>query len=231
MAVTARATIQGALKLIGVLDPTETMSADDSADGLTLLNNIVDAMNVDRLNIYTITEVVATFSGASATIGPGMQINTTRPMRLESAFYRRSGIDYPLRIIDVDEYSGISLKTVSGDFPEVMYYTGDSPTGMVYVWPVPASNEYHIQVQSQLTAFEDLGTVHTLPQGYAKALMYLLAPEMALLHQREASPSVIRIGVGTMRSLKRANVTVPLLDVQVPGNTASAGRINILSNR
>lgn len=231
MSVTARATIQGALKLIGVLDPAETMSPEDSDDGLIMLNNIVDAWNLERLNIYTITEVVATFAGASATIGPGQQINTPRPMRIESAFYRRSGIDYQLRIVDVDEYNAITLKTVSGDYPEVMYYNGDSPTGTVFVWPVPASNEYHLQVQSQLTAFTDLDDLHTLPQGYQKALMYTLAPEMALLHQRTVPPLVMQTAMQIRRSLKRANVVVPLLDPAMPANSAAGGRINILSNQ
>ena len=231
MSVTARATIQGALKLIGVLDPAETMSAEDAADGLTMLNNLVDIWNVERLNIYTITEVIATFAGASATIGPGMQINTPRPMQIDSAFYRRSNIDYPLRIIDVTEYNGIGLKTVSGDYPEVLYYTGDSPTGKVFVWPVPSANEYHLQVQSQLTSFEDLDTLHTLPQGYSMCLMYELAPIMATLHQRQVPASVEATRMRIMRSLKRANVNVPLLSTKLPGNSAGAGRINILSNQ
>lgn len=231
MAVTARATIQGALKLIGVLDPTETMSAPDADDGLALLNNLVDGWNIERLYIYTIMEVVANFAGASATIGPAMQINTPRPNRIESAFYRKSGIDYPLNIIDVDAYDAIGLKTVAGDYPQVLYYTGDSPTGMVYVWPVPTANEYHLQVMAQLTAFTDLDTVYGLPQGYAKALQYTLAEELAPMYGKQAPPSVSRIAINMRRVLKRANVVVPTLAVHLPGNSAAGGRINILSNQ
>lgn len=231
MSVTARATIQGALKLIGVLDPAETMAPEDADDGLTWLNNMVDMWNLERLYIYTIAEVVATFAGASATIGPGMQIDTPRPVRIESAFYRRSGIDYPLAIISSEEYDSISTKGISGDYPEVLYYNANSPTGTVYVWPVPASNEYHLSVQSQLSAFEDLDTLHTLPQGYAKTLMYALAIELAPLYRREASATVVRVAMNAMRALKRANVVVPILSVCVPSNTGAQGRINILSGQ
>ncbi len=221
MGVTARGTIQGALKLIGILDPAETMSPEDSADGLTMLNNLVDGWNLERLNIYTTSNVVASFSGASATIGPGQTINTARPVRIEGAFYRRSNIDYPIRIIDIDEYNSIPLKSTTGSYPEVMYYTGDSPTGTVYVWPVPtASNQYYIQLQTQLTAFADLDTLYTLPQGYAKGLMYSLAVEMAALFQKEVSASVARIQINMMRILKRANVVVPSLDLSLPDNTS-----------
>jgi len=231
MTVTARATIQTALKMLGVLDPSETMSADDAQDGLTMLNNMVDAWNIERLYIYTITDVVATFSGASATIGPGMQIDTPRPITIDSAFYRRSGIDYPLRMIEVDEYNAIGLKTVSGDYPEVMYYTGDSPTGKVYVWPVPSANEYHLQVASQLTAFANLDTAYPLPQGYAKALAYSVAEELAPLYGKQATPSVMRIGATMRRSLKRANVSIAALNLRIPGNSNVTGRINIISNQ
>lgn len=231
MAVTARSTIQGALKLAGILSPFETMSSTSADDGLVILNNLVDGWNLERLYIYTISDVVATFAGASATIGPAMTINTVRPIRIESGFYRRSGIDYPLRIIDVDAYNAIGLKTVSGDYPEVLYYTGDSPTGMVYVWPVPSANEYHLQVMSQLTEFADLDTSYSLPQGYRKALMYSLAEELAGMYDMELSPIQAKIAVGARRSLKRANVVVPGLTYTGPQNSNENGRINILSNQ
>lgn len=231
MGVTARSTIQGALQLIGVQDPNETMSAEDSDTGLTFLNNMVDAWNLERLNLYATTNVIATFSGISATIGPGMTIDTARPIRIESAFYRRSSIDYPLEIITEPEYNRIGMKNISGDYPEVMYYDAGSPTGNVYVFPVPASNEYHIQVLTQITEFVDLDTLYDLPQGYAKALMYALAVELAPLYQKEPSASVVRQHLNSKRNLKRANVEVPLLETHLADNSSGPGRINILSNR
>jgi len=231
MGVTARATIQGALKLIGVLDPAETMQSADSDDGLFMLNNMVDAWNLERLSIFSLTELPVTFSGASATIGPLMTVNTPRPIRIESAFWRRSSIDYPLRVVTDQEYSDISMKSSSGD-PEVIYYDAGSPTGSVYVWPVPASTDYRITVLNQLTAFADLDTLYDLPQGYAKALMYALAIELAPLYQKEASTTVARVYVNVMRTLKRANVVVPILCAPLPGNTGNdIGRINILNNQ
>ena len=234
MGVTARATIQGALKLIGVLDPSETMQSADSDDGLTMLNNMVDSWNLERLNIYTITEVVASFSGAFATIGPAMTIATPRPVRLETASYRIGGIDYNLQIVNYAEYDSISMKALASAYPEVMYYDANSPTGLVYVYPVPpASTQYRIQVQSQLVAFADLDTLYNLPQGYAKALMYALAIELAPLYQKEASTTVARVYVNAMRTLKRANVVVPTLDVVLPKNSGdcsgSSSLLRILS--
>lgn len=231
MSVTARSTITGAMKLLGVISPVESLAPEDAADGLVMLNNIVDAWNLESLFIYTVSETVVTFAGASATIGPAMTINVTRPVGIDSAFYRKSGIDYPLRVIDYAEYNAIGLKTVSSEYPEVIYYDGNSPTGNVYVWPVPSSNEYHIQLASQLVEFATLDTVYTLPQGYRKALMYTLAPELGPMFKREASASVVHTGVNIRRILKRANAKVQAMSIPMPSNSAAGGRINILSNQ
>jgi len=234
MPVTARATIQGALKLIGVLDPAETMTPEDSDDGLLMLNDMVDLLNLERLNLYAITNVTASFSGVSATIGPGMTFNTPRPIRIESAYYRKGDIDYQLDLINDQVYNSISMKAISTDFPEVMHYDQASPTGNLYVYPVPSiSTTYTLQVLTQLSAFADLDTAYGLPQGYAKALKYALAIELAPLYHKEAPVTVARVYTNVMRALKRANVDVPVLDVELPGNSAfesgSTSLLRILS--
>lgn len=221
MPVTARATIQGALKLIGVLDPAETMTPEDSDDGMLMLNDMVGAWNIERLNLFAISNVTASFAGASATIGPAMTFNTPRPIRIESGYYRKDGIDYQLDIINDATYNSISMKAISTDFPEVLHYDQNSPTGLVYVYPGPSSvTTYTLQVLSQLVAFADLDTAYYLPQGYAKALKYALAIELAPLYKKEAPPTVVRVYITAMRSLKRANVDVPDLKIDLPGNTA-----------
>lgn len=232
MSVTARSTIQGALKLLTVLDPTETMSPDDANDGLVMLNNMVDSWNLERLSIFTTGEVVASFNGASATIGPSMTFDTARPIRIESAFYRKSGIDYPLEVIEIAAYNAIVLKTTAGDYPEVLFYDGGAPTGSVTVWPVPTSNSYHLIVMQQLTAFADLDTTYDLPQGYARALMFKLCEEMATTYGKDIKPSITKIATSAYRALKRANIDAPRMDLDLPGNSNDdSGRINILSGR
>lgn len=231
MSTTARAAIQGALKLIGVLDPAETMSPEDAADGLESINDLVDAWNLERLNIYTITTVSATVTGASATIGPAMQIATPRPVRIESAYYRQGGFDTSIMVVDKQAYDAITDKTASGN-PEVLYYDRNSPTGIVYFWPVPTALDIKLSVQAQFTAFADLDEVHTLPQGYSMALKYELAPLMALLHQRDVPTQVELTRRRLMRAIRHANVIVPTLQLDLPGNSANGhGRMNILTGQ
>lgn len=228
MATTARQVINGALKLIGVLDPVETASAEDAQDGLDKLNDILDEWNGTRNMLFTQVEVVASWSGISANIGTGQTINVARPQLIENAFFRIGSIDYDLKIWNKTQYDDIQIKTTATTYPQGLYYDGGSPVGVVFVWPIPAGlTEFHITVLQQLTAFAGLDTSYGLPQGYRKALIYTLAEEMAPLHSREPSPTVVRIASVARRRLAAANHDVPLLSL----DSAASGGFNILTNR
>lgn len=229
---TARQLLTGALKSIGVLDPVEAISPEDAADGLDVLNDIIDAWNNDRLYIFTTSEVVASFAGISATIGPGMQVNTPRPIGIESAFFRRGGIDYPLEIIQKPRYDSITLKMTATNFPELLYYDGGMPSGNLFLYPVASGvTEYHITILQQLTAFADLDTDYALPQGYRRALRYTVAEEMAPLHGREPSPTVVRVAAGSRRAIRRAQEAAPLMILDGAGPSGPSARFNILSGQ
>lgn len=229
---TARQLLTGALKSIGVLDPVEAISPEDAADGLEVLNDIVDAWNNDRLYLFTTDEVVVSFSGMSATIGPGQVINTPRPVGIESAFYRIGGIDYPLTIAEKPRYDAIPLKTTATGFPDLLYYDSGASVGTVFLYPVaPAVTEYHITVLTQLTAFADLDTDYALPQGYRRTLRYSVAEEMAPLHGREPSATVLRLAQNGRRAIRRAQDSAPLMFLDSAIDGGNLGRFNVLSGR
>lgn len=230
MSITARTIITDALKLAGILASGETLNANDASDGLRMLNNLIDGWNSEGLYTFAVSDVSATFSGASATIGTSMVVNTSRPTKIKSAFYRSGGIDYQLRVIDADEYYSIIDKTTSGN-PEVIYYESTAPTGTVRVYPVPGSTEYHLQVEAQLTEFANLDTAYDLPQGYKRALTYTMAEEEAPIFGQVIAPSISLAARNMRRVIKRSNSKVPVMTVLVPGNSAESPRINILTNQ
>lgn len=196
---------------------------------LTKLNTMLDAWNIDTQNIYTTTEKVVSIPAGSIsrTIGPGAQIDVTRPMRIEDGgFFRLSGVDRGFDVYSREQYAAIGYKTAAASYPSAIYYTGDSPTGTLYFYPVPASTiELHLPLLSQFTQFADLTTDYTFPAGYRRAFVYGLMQEIAPGFERELSPTQIKNAVAAKKSLKRSNFTVPLL--QMGG---SETRFNILSN-
>lgn len=233
MSITARRTISSALRILGVLDPQQTMKPEQADQGLEALNDLVDLMAVDSLLIYASTNLTASFSGASATVGPGgtFTTSTARPLRINHGFYRKSGIDYRITPLQTRaQYDDISQKSISTEYPEYLWYDPQVPLGTVFVWPVPAGlNAYFLNVDVLLTEFADLDTAYEVPQGYRTLLKYELARMLAAIFSVPMPESAERIRVNAMNLIKRNNTQVQKMEtdtIQQEGRT-----YNILSNQ
>lgn len=223
----ARTLISDALGDIGVLDATETMTAEMATHGLRTLNRIVDRWNAQRLSVFAVREVAGSFSGASATIGPALTINTPHPLRIEEgAYYVKSGISYPLRIWSREDYASVILKSTAGDYPQGIWYDRLIP-GTVYVWPVPSVvTEYHLPIMYQFAEFADLDTDYSFPAGYVDAFFYTLCERLPAAYNLPVDPSARAQGMAARRAIKINNTEVPKLSTISDGT----GRFNILSN-
>lgn len=210
---TALQIIDRAYSLLGYKAAGEVLSSDDAAYALDALNAMLDGWNTQAMSIVSVGEVVASVSGVSATVGPGLQFDMPRPVRVEDgSFSRVNGIDYPVKWIDRATYAGIALKTVRGYFPQYAYYDANMPTASVFFYPAPvAAVEFHLAVQTQLTSFANLATDYPLAPGYAKALQYSLAEELAP-GIKEVPISVVRTAANARRAIRRTNVNVAQLD-------------------
>lgn len=107
-----------ALKQANVLGVGQSASAEDIQDCFALLNMMLAQWNRRRYAIYHLKTVSIACDGSqSYTIGPGGDIDTTRPNKIESAYFRQiitsppNQIDYPLEIIRArEDYDRIYLK-------------------------------------------------------------------------------------------------------------------------
>lgn len=223
---TARELISDALGDIGVLDPIETMSAEQAQHGLRALNRIIDSLNAQRLALYAVRDVAATFSGGSAQVGPGLAVNTAHPLRLEpGCYYVKSGISYPLPLWSREDYNAAVLKAQAGEYPRGIYYDRQLP-GTVYVWPVPAAPvEYHLQMLQPLADFADLDTDYSLPPGYKDLLYWSLCERLPAGYNLPVNPESNSNADKARAVVRRNNTVVPVLDAR-----RQAAPWNILSN-
>ncbi len=85
MARTAFDLITSALRLTGVYASDEEPSFGDANQSLTVLNDMIDAWNADRLAIYTtrIDDFPFVNSQQAYTIGTGGDFNIPRPARID----------------------------------------------------------------------------------------------------------------------------------------------------
>jgi hypothetical protein len=229
MASTAHDLIRGAMRLIGAVDPGEELTASEAADGLELLNELLESLSNEGLACHQILqENFALSSGvASYTVGSGATFNTTRPLNILSAFLRDSGTDYPLGILTREEYDRIQGKTTQSQ-PEYLLYTPSVANGVITLYGVPAkayavTDGLYINSQKQLQQFTGLTTAIVLPPGYKRMLRYNLAPELAPEYNRKVPDAVLAIARESKAAVKRLNSRTPTLRLDHLGGSNASG--------
>ncbi|MCX6550363.1 MAG: hypothetical protein NTY02_05030 [Acidobacteria bacterium] len=232
--------ITRSLRLLGVLDATDTPSAEDLAIGKIALDDFVDGLGAERASLYMVTRSVYPLTSGTAayTIGTGGAFNQVRPVWIEGASVRPSrtaspAIEIPLgRPLTLAEYQAIPVKTTTGPYPTACYYDHNWVAGLgtITVYPVPDNSvcDLVLYTPTAATGFADLSTVYTFPPGWARMYRYCLAIELASDFDAQPSARVQQIAKESLAVVKRANFrpTDASLDPAMPG-LRGVGRYNL----
>lgn len=207
--MTAGDLITDALRGIGAIATGETPTADESNDGLVMLNDLLELWSTQNLAVYGSAD--ATFNTvantASYTIGPTGTWVGDRPVRInDDPFCRVNGVDFPIEIIGQAEYDQIPLKTQTGQIVERMLFVNDAPNGLITLWPVPTGViPISMNIDRVLAQISGLTTVMNFPPGYMlafrSALQIMLAPD----YGRPIPPELQAVATTSFASIKRAN--------------------------
>jgi hypothetical protein len=221
-----------ALKNAGVIGVGQTPHAEDSNDAFIQLNWLLGQWQRKRwLVFHLVTVSETTDGGQSYTVGPASDFTFAyRPEKIESAFYRTNGVDYPLTIIHArEDYDKLAQKTLAS-FPHYVFYDPAYPVGTVYFWPVPASGDtVHLTVKQQLGPFPALHTDVSLPEEYYAAILYNLVVRLRASHRLPQDPQLDGLAKDALNVLRNANAQIPRL--QMPGELIHSGRYNLYSDR
>lgn len=219
---TALELIKAAMRQIGVIATGETPSAAEAADGLSALNDVLETWNLSRLNVWTDQALVfvTTPNVASYTMGPGGTFSVTpgRPVDVTGVFGSFQGVDYQALPWSYEQYLAAPVKATGALYPQRYCYINDFPLGRLFLWPVPTvALTLNVMVRQQLTAAPNLATPLTYPPGYARALQWSLAAELASQYGVTMTQQQMAMVTGTMAAIKRANHTpsVSGLDVML----------------
>lgn len=233
---TALDIIKASLKDCGAIGVGQTPLSEDTNDALTRLNAMMAQWIRRRWLVYHLVDIVFTGTGQLFyTIGPGGDISTTRPDRIEAAFFRQttapSGnrVDYPLDVLSArEEYNLIALKTMQS-FPYCLFYDSAYPLGNVYVWPVPNSQyEMHLSVKAPLQQFTSLTDVVNLPPEYEECIRLNLAVRLGISYQLPPNPSLVSLAKVALNTIKNTNTQIPSL--QMPSDLYRGTLYNIFSD-
>jgi len=170
--------IDEAAELAGILDPEGgQLTQLQYANFTRMLNRMVKAWMADGLQVWKrkIVSVTLTANTASYTINP-------RAIRLLDGYFRRTTgtIDTPLKLITREEYNRFGVKSTTGTTTQV-FYDATTPTGTVYVYPVPATTANTLQLEF-LYPYEDFVTFTDnadMPVEWLEPLVFGLAVRMA----------------------------------------------------
>ena len=192
-------------------------------------------MTLSGTGITTGTKIVAFGSGAGGNVNEvGTYIvnisqnvaSTTlnayyqRPLSINSAFVRintnsngtpivNGGLDYPVAILNVDNYNMIGLKTLSGPWPKALYYQPSDPLGNIFVWPNPSQGEMHIFADTLFSQYGSLNDNILLPQGYESCLEWCLAERLMPQYGKASSTQIGMVNAFAAQAkstIKRTNM-------------------------
>src|SRR5207245_433345 len=168
--------LASSLRLIGVLASGETPTGPEVADALTILQQMLDSWQSERLNVFTIQiqEFPLTPTKQTYTMGTGGDFNVPRPARIERAsIVSLNNPAQPLELyvdmLNEEGWQAIPIKLVSSTLPRKLYEDGAFPLRNLSYWPIPTiAVNTRLYTWAALTTFNDLMTDVTYRHGYLK---------------------------------------------------------------
>lgn len=217
---TALSMVTRAMRLARVIGKGETLDSDESADGLTALNAMLDSWSIERLFVYSIRDETFSWaaSQASRTVGAAGDFATDRPSRVDgSSYFVSGGINYGVELLSPEAFAGIQVPTTGSTIP--IYLSADYTSSALVTlsaYPVPSATiSFHLRTWRLLQSFAALTTTLALPPGYQRAIEYSLAEEFGPEFGKDTPPQVMRIAAKARANIKRINAPSPVLVSEV----------------
>ncbi len=224
--LTGRTLVNDAMLLIGAIASGETGTGAELSDGLRRLNELIDNWSLQALtalvnerHVLTVTANVGTYYlGPTSSTGGSWVVNARPDMLTNAGLLLNSStpaIEIDRGILTDDEYAALTIKDLTSSLFTAVYYSPTSQDGTVILWPIPTTgdNDLVLYYDSILAQFADLTTQYRLPAGYAKALRYNLAVDLAPEFGRQLDPLIERTAAISLRQVKAANVKMSELGV------------------
>ena len=224
--ISARQIGTTALRLIGVAAAEQPMSADMAESALDALNTMLDAWSVERLLTWTrpryVLQLVAdkgayTWGLVAGETTPA-DISATAPVRLEIALLNIGGSpaqEWPIQILTQEDYQhGVWFKDLVSSYPEALYLEDTQPYNVLHVYPVPSQVFTLVLLPWQAhSPYAGWDAVLEWPNGYARAMQYGLALELAPQYGVEPSQTIMRTADESKRALYPINLTMGRLSI------------------
>lgn len=209
-------TVSDALVTLGVMNPIDEAAPQDHEFGLKTLNRVISLYNIQGLTItyteeLTISEPTAGWKNTMI-IGSGEAIDITPPIEIEGAFFRISGVDYPMNPITLDTISRIAYKS-NTNYPTKYFWQKLQNNNIEIRFNyIPSANlELHLYAKMPYIGTASDGTSYkstddiSWSYGFEKMLMLRLAIELAPSYGVDPSQALVALASEAENIVKAAN--------------------------
>lgn len=233
--------IHAALRNINSFQAGDQLAPEEANDALESLNDLLDSLSTQQNALYGSNENILYYTGGvyQYLVGTGAVPTTTmgafdipRPLRITNAFTRittqGTGYDYPIEIISQDRYVEYGLKSIPYPWPTQLWYNTTYPFGTISFYGQPVGGgELHLFTDTILQNLT-LHQTFDLPQGYSRALKWLLARELAPQFGFPVTPAIeaaCKESWSVIKALNAQPVPESKFDGELLGNLTDAGGI------
>jgi hypothetical protein len=217
---TALHVIKRALRLLNATASGENIDPDEAADGLAVLNEMLESWSAERLLVFNIQRLIFNLVNGVQTYKMGQDgvgvndFNTPRPAKITRvSVISLANAALPLELqmqytTDEKIWQEVRVKAIQSSLPRVCYDDCAMPNRNLNYYPVPTSvyaTQTAIYPWSALAAFPDLVTPLTFPPGYARAIALSLAEELQPEFGGQLSPMVVQKAMKARQTLRAMN--------------------------
>ena len=226
---TVRELINGAARLVGIIQQNEALTGDNLNVALYSLNHMIDSWSNNRLMIYNINEYVFPLTGASSyTLGPGGDWNVERPMKIQTAYARLQPtspqqLDIAMQPLTIEQYAGIAVKNTPSTFPFAYYDDCQYPLRTITLFPIPSGPaDIVLYLREPLADLTNIDADVMYPPGYERAFRFNLAVELAPEFGKSCPAELIARANNSILEIERLN-SVPMY-LRGDGGMSRSGR-------
>lgn len=198
-----------ALRKIGALAQGETPTNDDATGGFFALQLMLDSWSTYRSMIFALsTDTFPLGVGVSTlTIGPGGQISTPRPIRVQSAWtVDTSGINRYFDIINDVSVVSLAVSSIPWYGNQKLFYNPTYPVGTLQFYPnTYYAGTFTVNSLKEIGPYTALTQQIAMPPGYLRAMVYGLAIELAPEYGIIPSPVVAQEAANAFNALAQLN--------------------------
>ena len=218
----------GALRVIHAIDPADTPDPSEVNQALDAMWMMLESWYADSIMVFASVKENFTLANGTAayTIGPSGTFNTPRPTKINGSYIRVNDHDYPVRIIQEQQYRRINEKSTS-DRPKWLYYHPAWPLGTIFLYCTPDQN-YDLHIWSEKPLAEVGKTADVNFEGvYNRAVKFNLAVDLAPEYEKPVPVNVAALAKSSKTAIISLNAARQVTPAIIAGPCPVPGKYNI----